>query len=73
MSTINPRINVSFEKTSVALFAQLAEHKHQSIASIVRELALEGLEKQEDLYLSQLAEKLDTKKAKIYSHEQAWK
>jgi hypothetical protein len=73
MSTINPRISVPFEEASLALFAQLADQEHKSIPSIIRELTLEALERREDLYLSKLAEKLDTKKTKKYTHEEAWK
>lgn len=35
-------------------------------------LDLSSLELREDFYLSQLADALDAKNTKIYSHEEAW-
>lgn len=72
MSIKNPRINVTFEESTAGLLALLAEHERKSMSSLVRELALEALERREDLYLSQLAKKLDKKDAKTYSHDEAW-
>jgi hypothetical protein len=73
MAAINPRINVTFEEATAEVFSQLASQEHKSIASVVRDLALEALERREDRYLSDIAEKLDKKNAKTYSHTQAWK
>jgi predicted DNA-binding protein len=73
MSTKNPRINVTFEEATAALLARLARSEDKSMASLVRELALEALELREDFYLSKVAEKLDKKGAKTYNHEDAWK
>ena len=71
--TKNPRVNVTFEETIAGFLAQLAHQEHKSVASLVRELALEALEMREDLYLSKVAEKLDQDGVKTYSHEEAWK
>ena len=73
MANINPRINVTFETTTASLIALLAHKQHRSIASIVRELTLEALELREDIYLSNLAKKLDQPGVKSYSHDDAWK
>ncbi len=73
MATLHPRINVTFEKTTAGLLTQLAHHKRQSVASLVRELTLEALERQEDMYFSQLAERIDVEGAKTYSHDDTWK
>ena len=73
MVTKNPRINVTFEEVTTSLLTQLAHKEHKPIARLVRELALEALEMREDFYLSKLAEKLDTKGAKTYGHDEAWK
>ena len=73
MPTINPRINITFEETTAKVFSQLAHREHKSVACVVRDLALEALERHEDLYLSKIAEKLDTKNAKTLSHEKVWK
>jgi len=69
----NPRINVTFEEPTAGLIATLAQHEHKSLSSVVRDLALEGLELREDLYLSKVAQKLDIDNAKTYSHDEAWK
>lgn len=73
MSTKNPRINVTFEEVTAGLLSQLAHQEHKSVASLVRELALEALEMREDFYLSKVAEKLDTEGVKTYGHDDVWK
>ncbi|MEI8295486.1 MAG: DUF6290 family protein [Alphaproteobacteria bacterium] len=73
MATKNPRINVTFEEATAGLLAHIAHEKHKSVASLVRELTLEALEMREDLYLSRIAEKLDKKGVKTYSHDEVWK
>lgn len=72
MSTKHPRLNVTFDETTVSLLTNLAHNCHQSVASLVRELTLEALEIREDFYLSKLADELDAKNTKTYSHEEAW-
>jgi predicted DNA-binding protein len=73
MATKNPRINVTFEETTAGLLVRLAQQERKSVASLVRELALEALEMREDFYLSKIAEKLDKEGAKMCSHDEAWK
>ena len=69
----NPRINITFEKETAGLLTHLARHNHQSVASLVRELALEALERREDLYFSKLADQINLETAKTYSHDEVWK
>lgn len=73
MATKNPRINVTFEEVTADLLANLARQESKSVASLVRELALEALDRREDFFLSKMAEKLDKKGAKTYDHDDAWK
>lgn len=73
MTTKNPRINVTFEATIAGLLSHLAHQEHKSVASLIRELALEALEMREDLYLSKVAEKSDQEGVKTYGHDDAWK
>jgi predicted DNA-binding protein len=73
MTTKNPRINVTFEEETINFLSSLARHEHKSLSSIVKELALEALEKREDKYLSKLARKLEMPDTKTYSHSDAWK
>lgn len=73
MTTKNPRINVTFEETVAGLLASLAHKEKKSLSRMVKELTVEALEKREDFYLSKMAEKIDIKGAKTYSHNEAWK
>jgi hypothetical protein len=73
MASVNPRINVTFETATADLITLMAHKQHRSVASVVRELAIEALELREDLYLSDLAKKLDKPGVKTYSHNVAWK
>lgn len=69
----NPRINVTFDNEVAGLIAVLAKSEDKSMSMIVRELTLEAIELREDLYLSKLANKIDKKGAKTFSHDEAWK
>lgn len=73
MPTKNPRINVTFEETTAKLLVSLAKDEHKSLSSIVKELALEALERREDKHLSKLATELDKPNVKTHSHSDAWK
>lgn len=73
MTTKNPRINITLEKSTVNVLAQVAEHEQKSISSIAKELVLEALERREDMILSALATSRDTPNAKRIKHKDAWK
>lgn len=73
MATKNPRINVTFEEITAALIMNLAHSQKKSVASFVRELALEALEQREDYYLSKFADAIDINGKETCSHEEAWK
>ena len=55
MPTKNPRINITFEETTVGLLAHLAKQEHKSVSSLAKELVLEALERREDMVLSAIA------------------
>ena len=67
------RINVTFEEAISSLLTNLATKENKSTSRLVRELTLSALEMREDLYLSNLAEKLDKDGIKTYSHSEVWK
>jgi hypothetical protein len=69
----NPKINVTFEEATAQLLINLAKQENKSVARLVKELTLEALEIREDMYLSEIAQKVDKKEKKTYSHEAAWK
>ena len=73
MTNRNPRINVTFEQSTVGILAEIAKGEHRSVSSLIKQLTHEALELREDMYFSKLAEKLDKSSAKRYSHEEAWK
>ena len=75
MPTKNPRINITFEEPTVEILRDLAKRAHKSIASITKELVLEALDRNEDVYLSKLSENrmVGDKDKKRVSHEDAWK
>lgn len=73
MTTKNPRINVTFEASTLILLTELAHNSHKTISSLVRELSVEALEMREDMCLSKLTDKLDQEGVKTYSHDEAWK
>lgn len=73
MATKNPRINVTFEEVTAGFLSHLAHQEDKSVSRLVRELALEALERREDFYLSKVAERIDIEGAKTYGHDDAWK
>ncbi len=73
MASKNPRINVTFETSTLMLLTKLADNTDKSLAGLVRELSIEALEMREDIYFSKLADELDEESTKTYSHDEAWK
>ena len=73
MPTTNPRLNVTFDRTTADILAGLAKEEHVSVSSLAKELILEALERREDLQLSALAKLRDKKKEKLVEHKDAWK
>ncbi len=73
MATKNPRINVTFDETTANLLGAVSKKSGSSVAGLVKELTIEALERREDIYLSNIANKLDKKGVKTISHDQAWK
>lgn len=73
MPTLNPRINVTFEPELNEQLSALAALEHKSSSKLVKELVIEALEKREDIYLSNIADKRDKKGVKKISHTDAWK
>lgn len=73
MATKNPRINVVFEEKYASLLSFLAKSKSKSLSATVKDLTLDALDRIEDRYFSELADKLDKPDAKTHSHKDAWK
>ncbi len=73
MATLHPRLNITFDPEKTIILIALAKQNHQSISAMAKELILEALERREDMALSALAEKRDTKHHKKVKHQDAWK
>ena len=73
MTTKKPLINVTFAEETINFLSSLAKHEHKSLSSIVKELALESIERREDKKLSELALELDQPNVKTHSHSDVWK
>ena len=73
MPTRNPRVNVTFEESTVEFLTDLAKQEDKSVSSLVKELILEALERREDVALSAIAEIRDAQHTKKIKHEDAWK
>ncbi len=69
----NPRINITLDQVTIDNMAKIASKKHVKIASLAREFILDSIEKEEDLALSAMADKLDNDNEESISHEDAWK
>lgn len=65
--------HIKFSPEEAGLFAHMANMEKKPTDDLLKELALEALEKREDLYLSKLADRLDQENTETYSHEEAWK
>ncbi len=73
MPTKNPRVNITFEPSTVAILLSLAKQEHMSLSNLTKELVLEALDRREDRVLSAIAEARDCKSVKTISHDDAWK
>ena len=73
MTTKNPRINITIDEMMAGVLAQMAKLEERSVASMARDLILEGLERREDVALSKIAALRDTKNAARVAHADAWK
>lgn len=72
MPTKNPRVNITFEPSTITLLSSLAKHEHKSLSSLAKQLILEALERREDMVLSAIAKTRETAHSKTVKHEDAW-
>ena len=74
MPTKNPRINVVLEKPLYDSIKRLAKKDGVSLSLKTRDLVKEALELQEDIALSQFAEKRKStfRKTKALRHSEVW-
>lgn len=73
MPTKNPRVNITFEAQWLAVLSEMAASEGKSVSGLAKELVLEALDRREDMALSAIAKKRDTKGSKFVSHKDAWR
>lgn len=73
MPTQNPRINITLNKEFLDVISKLAARDHMSVSAKTKEMVMKGLEMDEDIYFSKLAEDVERRTTHWVSHEDAWK
>ncbi len=73
MPTQQPRLNLTLDAEIMKMLKGLARKTHSSVASVAKDLLIDGLELQEDIYFSELSDKRFTQTRRWHSHEDAWK
>jgi predicted DNA-binding protein len=72
MPTKNPRLNVVLNNDIYETIERIAQQEGKSMSVVAKELMEDALEKHEDLLLSEMAMKRETKSKKTVSHDKAW-
>ena len=72
MSTSSPRINIVATEELYSALSFIANLEDKSLSAIAKELLFEALEKREDKFLSDIANKRDTPDAQLISHQEIW-
>ncbi len=73
MPTKNPRLNVVLDVELYDMVEKLSKQEDKSMSVIAKELIEDALEKHEDLALSEMAMRRESKSKKKVSHDKAWK
>ena len=73
MPTLTPRLNITVPAEISALLFQKAKNNKTSMSKAALELIIDAIERDEDLYFSQLADKRERSSKKRIPHEDAWK
>ncbi len=73
MPTKNPRLNVVLDAELYEMVEKIAKQEGKSMSVVAKELMEDALEKHEDMLLSEMAMKRETKSKKTIPHDKAWK
>lgn len=73
MPTKNPRLNVVLSDELYEMVEKIAKQEGKSLSVVAKELMEDALEKHEDMLLSEMAMKCETKSKKTIPHDKAWK
>jgi len=73
MPTKNPRLNVVLNDELFEMVERIAKQEGKSMSVVAKELMEDALEKHEDMLLSEMAMKRESKSKKTIAHDKAWK
>jgi len=73
MPTKNPRLNVVLDQDLYEMIERISKQEDKSMSVVAKELIEDALEKHEDLILSEMAMKRESKSKKMVPHDKAWK
>jgi len=73
MATKNPRINITFEESTAGLLSYLANQEHKSVSGLAKELIIDALDRREDMFLAEIAERRDHADSRKVKHTDVWK
>lgn len=73
MPTKHPRLNVVLDSDLYDLIEKISKQDDKSMSVVAKELIEEALERHEDLLLSEIAMKRESKSKKTVPHDKAWK
>ncbi|MDR1234183.1 MAG: DUF6290 family protein [Holosporales bacterium] len=72
MPALTKRVNLSLEVNVVKDLEMLAKADNKSVSTVAKELIIKALELNEDIYLANLAEQLESENPETISHEEFW-
>ena len=73
MPTVKQRINITLEDDLFLVLKRMADKAKQSLSSISIEMIKKSLEREEDIYFSEIADRRLDQKQKRIAHSKAWK
>lgn len=73
MPTSNPRLNVVLDRELQKDLKLAAKRRGKSVSAVAADLLRDALERDEDLFLSRLADKREKNVRRWHSHEDVWK
>jgi predicted DNA-binding protein len=73
MPTTKQRINITLEDELFLILKNMADKTKQSLSSISLNLIKRSLEREEDIYFSEVADARLSHKQKRVAHSKAWK
>ncbi len=73
MPTAKQRINITLEDELFLVLKKIADKAKQSLSSVSLDLIKRSLEREEDIYFSEIADNRLSQKRKRVAHSKAWK